>query len=279
LSNFLAQASARSAWPTRATVANMAPEYGATMGFFPVDQETLAYLKFTNRDPDLVALVEAYTKEQGLFRTDATADPVYSDTLELDLASVVPSMAGPKRPQDRVELPDVKKNFHAAFPNLPAPAAGTMGNGAVAIAAITSCTNTSNPSVMLAAGLLAKKAVERGLTVKPWVKTSLAPGSKVVADYYREAGLMPYLEQLKFNLVGFGCTTCIGNSGPVLESVAQAVQKEGVVVAGVLSGNRKLRRPHQSAGEGQLPGLSAVGGGVCAGGDRGYRPDHRSAGP
>jgi aconitate hydratase len=224
----------------RATVANMAPEYGATMGFFPVDRETLEYLKFTNRDPDLVALVEAYTKEQGLFRTDATPDPVYSDTLELDLASVAPSMAGPKRPQDRVELPDVRKNFHAAFPDLPAPAAGTLGNGAVAIAAITSCTNTSNPSVMLAAGLLAKKAVERGLTVKPWVKTSLAPGSKVVADYYREAGLMPYLEQLKFNLVGFGCTTCIGNSGPVLESVAQAVQKEGVVVAGVLSGNRNF---------------------------------------
>ena len=224
----------------RATVANMAPEYGATMGFFPVDQETLEYLKFTNRDPDLVALVEAYTKEQGLFRTDATPDPVYSDKLELDLASVVPSMAGPKRPQDRVELPDVKKNFRAAFPNLPATAAGAMGNGAVAIAAITSCTNTSNPSVMLAAGLLAKKAVERGLTVKPWVKTSLAPGSKVVADYYREAGLMPYLEQLKFHLVGFGCTTCIGNSGPVLESVAQAVQKDNVVVAGVLSGNRNF---------------------------------------
>jgi len=224
----------------RATVANMAPEYGATMGFFPVDQETLAYLKFTNRDPHLVALVEAYTKEQGLFRTDATPDPVYSDTLELDLASVVPSMAGPKRPQDRVELPDVKKNFHAAFPNQPASAAGTLGNGAVAIAAITSCTNTSNPSVMLAAGLLAKKAVERGLQAKPWVKTSLAPGSKVVADYYRESGLMPYLEQLNFHLVGFGCATCIGNSGPLIEAVAQAVQKENLVVAGVLSGNRNF---------------------------------------
>jgi aconitate hydratase len=224
----------------RATVANMAPEYGATMGFFPVDQETLEYLKFTNRDPDLVALVEAYTKEQGLFRTNATPDPVYSDTLQLDLASVAPSLAGPKRPQDRVELPDVKKNFHAAFPNLPAAAAGTLGNGAVAIAAITSCTNTSNPSLMLAAGLLAKKAVERGLTVKPWVKTSLAPGSKVAADYYREAGLMPYLEQLKFHVVGFGCTTCIGNSGPLIEAVAQAVQKENVVVAGVLSGNRNF---------------------------------------
>src|ERR1019366_4914124 len=140
-----------------ATVANMAPEYGATMGFFPVDQVTLDYLRFTNRDPNLVALVEAYTREQGLFRTDATPDPVYSDTLELDLASVMPSMAGPKRPQDRVELPDVKKNFHAAFPNQPVPAAGTLGNGAVVIAAITSCTNTSNPSVMLAAGLLAEK--------------------------------------------------------------------------------------------------------------------------
>ncbi len=164
--------------PDRATVANMAPEYGATMGFFPVDQETLEYLKFTNRDADLVALVEAYTKEQGLFRTDDTADPVFADTLELDLSTVMPSMAGPKRPQDRVELPEVKQNFHAAFPNLAAPAAETLGHGAVVIAAITSCTNTSNPSVMLAAGL----------KVKPWVKTSLAPGSKVVADYYREAG-------------------------------------------------------------------------------------------
>jgi aconitate hydratase len=231
----------------RATVANMAPEYGATMGFFPVDQETLEYLKFTNRDPDLVALVEAYTKEQGLFRTDATPDPVYSDTLELDLAAVMPSMAGPKRPQDRVELPDVKKNFHAAFPSAKKSAVARMNgqtaiieDGAVVIAAITSCTNTSNPSVMLAAGLLAKKAVERGLKVKPWVKTSLAPGSKVAADYYREAGLMPYLEQLKFHLVGFGCTTCIGNSGPLLEPVAQAVQKENLVVAGVLSGNRNF---------------------------------------
>src|ERR1039457_2777455 len=224
----------------RATVANMAPEYGATMGFFPVDRETLEYLKFTNRDPDLVALVEAYTKEQGLFRSDATPDPVYSDTLELDLASVMPSMAGPKRPQDRVELPDVKKNFRAAFPNQPAPPVGALGNGAVAIAAITSCTNTSNPSVMLAAGLLAKKAVERGLQVKPWVKTSLAPGSKVVLDYYREAGLLPYLEQLKFHLVGFGCTTCIGNSCPLPDAVTEAVRKESLVVAAVISGNRNF---------------------------------------
>ncbi|HEV3333877.1 MAG TPA: aconitate hydratase AcnA [Bryobacteraceae bacterium] len=231
----------------RATVANMAPEYGATMGFFPVDQETLEYLKFTNRDAELVALVEAYTKEQGLFRTDATPDPVYADTLELDLATVTPSMAGPKRPQDRVELPDVKKNFAEAFngpvKSAQAEIAGqtvTLKDGSVVIAAITSCTNTSNPSVMLAAGLLAKKAVERGLQVKPWVKTSLAPGSKVVMDYYRQSGLLPYLEQLKFHLVGFGCTTCIGNSGPLPEPVAQAVQKENLVAVAVLSGNRNF---------------------------------------
>jgi len=231
----------------RATVANMAPEYGATMGFFPVDQETLAYLKFTNRDAGLIALVEAYTKEQGLFRTDATPDPQYSDTLELDLSAIAPSMAGPKRPQDRVELPEVRNNFHAAFPGPAKSAAaeidGSTANiesGAVVIAAITSCTNTSNPSVMLAAGLLAKKAVERGLSVKPWVKTSLAPGSKVVMDYYREAGLVEYLERLNFHLVGFGCTTCIGNSGPLPEPVGDAVTRENLVVAAVLSGNRNF---------------------------------------
>jgi aconitate hydratase len=231
----------------RATVANMAPEYGATMGFFPVDQETLEYLKFSNRDKDLIVLVEAYTKEQGLFRTDATADPVYADTIELDLAAVNPSMAGPKRPQDRVELPDVKQNFHAAFPGKTNTAvaqidghSATLENGAVVIAAITSCTNTSNPSVMLAAGLLAKKAVARGLKAKPWVKTSLAPGSKVVIDYYREAGLLEPLEQLNFHLVGFGCTTCIGNSGPLTEPVTEAVQKANLVVAAVLSGNRNF---------------------------------------
>jgi aconitate hydratase len=226
--------------PDRATVANMAPEYGATMGFFPVDRETLEFLKFTNRDSALVALVEAYTKEQGLFRTGETPDPVFADTLELDLNTVTPSMAGPKRPQDRVDLPGVRQNFHTAFPNLPAPAPGTLGHGAVVIAAITSCTNTSNPSVMLAAGLVAKKAVERGLKVKPWVKTSLAPGSKVVADYYREAGLTTYLEQLSFHLVGFGCTTCIGNSGPLPDAVTQAVRQQSLVVAAVLSGNRNF---------------------------------------
>jgi aconitate hydratase len=231
----------------RATVANMAPEYGATMGFFPVDQETLDYMKFTNRAPELVTLADAYTKAQGLFRTDATPDPLYAETLELDLGAVTPSMAGPKRPQDRVDLPAVRKNFHDAFPGPEKRVtiqsngdSATFGDGAVVIAAITSCTNTSNPSVMLAAGLVAKKAVERGLTVKPWVKTSLAPGSKVVMDYYREAGLLPYLEKLKFNLVGFGCTTCIGNSGPLPEPVAQAVQQENLVVAAVLSGNRNF---------------------------------------
>ena len=232
----------------RATVANMSPEYGATMGFFPVDSETLNYLRFTNRPPELIALVEAYTKEQGLFRTDTMADPVFSDTIDLDLASVVPSMAGPKRPQDRVNLPEVKTNFKAAFASAPPKKVtiqmnGTkteIDSGVVVIAAITSCTNTSNPSVMVAAGLLAKKAAERGLKSKPWVKTSLAPGSKVVSDYLAEAGLMPYLEQLNFHLVGYGCTTCIGNSGPLPEPVAQAVQKENMVVAAVLSGNRNF---------------------------------------
>ena len=224
----------------RATVANMAPEYGATMGFFPVDDETLAYLRMSNRPADLIALVEAYCKAQGLFRTDATPDPLYGDSLELDLSTVNPSMAGPKRPQDRVELPAVAKNFHDAFPNAAKSVNGELSNGAVVIAAITSCTNTSNPSVMLAAGLVAKKAVERGLKVKPWVKTSLAPGSKVVAAYYEKAGLTPYLEALNFHLVGFGCTTCIGNSGPLPEAVAATVQKDNLVVAAVLSGNRNF---------------------------------------
>jgi len=231
----------------RATVGNMAPEYGATAGFFPVDAETLAYLRFTNRDASLIELVEAYTQEQGLFRTDDTPDPVYADTVDLDLATVTPSMAGPRRPQDRVNLRDVKKNFETAFGGAHKPvtigtngSTATLDNGSVVIAAITSCTNTSNPSVMLGAGLLAKKAVERGLKPKPWVKTSLAPGSKVVSDYYREAGLMPYLEALNFHLVGYGCTTCIGNSGPLPEAVAEAVQRENLTVAAVLSGNRNF---------------------------------------
>jgi aconitate hydratase len=231
----------------RATIANMAPEYGATIGFFPIDEASLAYLTMSNRPQALIDLVEAYTKEQGLFLRAGASDPVYSDTLGLDLKEVVPALAGPKRPQDRINLPDVKKNFLATLgEEQRCTKVGVNGDsfelkdGSVVIAAITSCTNTSNPSVMLAAGLLAKKAVERGLKSKPWVKTSLAPGSKVVMDYYEDAGLLPYLEALGFNLVGFGCTTCIGNSGPLPERVAAAVSKEKLVVAAVLSGNRNF---------------------------------------
>jgi aconitate hydratase A / 2-methylisocitrate dehydratase len=231
----------------RATIGNMAPEYGATIGFFPIDHKTLDYLRLTNRSAEQIALVEAYTKAQGLFLTPESADPEYSDTLELDLGDVVPSVAGPKRPQDRINLPDVKKNFldtlNAAQKTAEIATNGsksTIQDGSVVIAAITSCTNTSNPSVMIAAGLLAKKAVEKGLKTKPWVKSSLAPGSKVVTDYLNDAGLTPYLEKLQFNLVGYGCTTCIGNSGPLPEPVADAVQKEKLTVAAVLSGNRNF---------------------------------------
>src|SRR6202171_2459709 len=229
----------------RATIGNMAPEYGATIGFFPIDHQTLDYLRLSNRPPELIALVEAYAKAQGLFLSPDSPEPEYSDTLELDLSKVVPSLAGPKRPQDRIDLPDVKKNFLASLSAAPRTAViGTNGSqttiqdGSVVIAAITSCTNTSNPSVMIAAGLLAKKAVEKGLKTKPWVKSSLAPGSKVVTDYLDDAGLTPFLEKLQFNLVGYGCTTCIGNSGPLPEPVADAVQKEKLVVAAVLSRNR-----------------------------------------
>ncbi len=248
------------ALPDRATVANMAPEYGATMGFFPVDEETLRYLRGTGRSEDVVQRVERYSKEQGLFRTDQTPDPEFSDTLELDLGTVEPSLAGPKRPQDRVPLSRMKDSFRKV---LTAPveergfglasddlarsasvgfngARASIGHGAVVIAAITSCTNTSNPSVMLGAGLLAKKAVERGLKVPPYVKTSLAPGSKVVTDYLKEAGLQTYLDQLGFNLVGYGCTTCIGNSGPLPEVVGKAVSENQLVAAAVLSGNRNF---------------------------------------
>jgi aconitate hydratase len=231
----------------RATIGNMAPEYGATIGFFPIDHQTLDYLRLSNRSPEQIALVEAYAKAQGLFLLPDSPDPEYSDTLELDLATVVPSMAGPKRPQDRINLPDVKKNFldtlNAAQKSAEVATNGsksTIQDGSVVIAAITSCTNTSNPSVMIAAGLVAKKAVEKGLKTKPWVKSSLAPGSKVVTDYLDDAGLTPYLEKLQFNLVGYGCTTCIGNSGPLPEPVADAVQKGKLTVAAVLSGNRNF---------------------------------------
>jgi aconitate hydratase len=233
--------------PDRATIANMAPEYGATMGFFPVDTETLAYLRFTARNEDQVKLVEAYTKEQGLFRTDETADPIFSDRLELDLAKVVPTIAGPKRPQDSVPLGQAKAVFEKSLAE-PARHVSVQNNGdkfdladgSVVIAAITSCTNTSNPSLMLGAGLLAKKAVERGLTSKPWVKTSFAPGSKVVTDYVEKAGLWPYLESLGFHLVGYGCTTCIGNSGPLPELIGRAIKENNLVAVSVLSGNRNF---------------------------------------
>ncbi|MFZ6046459.1 aconitate hydratase AcnA [Pseudomonas sp. CR3202] len=239
----------------RATIANMAPEYGATCGFFPVDEITLGYLRLSGRPEETVQLVEAYSKAQGLWR-EPGLEPLFTDTLALDLSSVEASLAGPRRPQDRVPLPQVPKAFDDLL-NLQlkptgAAAAGSprvtlddgasfdLEDGSVVIAAITSCTNTSNPSVMMAAGLLAKKAVERGLVRKPWVKSSLAPGSKVVTEYFRAAGLTPYLDQLGFNLVGYGCTTCIGNSGPLLDPIEKAVQQADLTVASVLSGNRNF---------------------------------------
>ncbi|MGH7605105.1 MAG: aconitate hydratase AcnA [Gemmatimonadaceae bacterium] len=271
----------------RATIGNMSPEYGATMGFFPIDAETIKYLRFTGRDEAQVQLVEAYCKAQGIFRTDETADPIFTDSLELDLRTIEPSLAGPKRPQDRVPLKLAKKMFKealvadldrtgtvaavaaarqamqvAASPQLSPSVVATdpdeqigeqtpvpvemngekfsIRHGSVVIAAITSCTNTSNPSVMLAAGLLARNAVARGLSTKPWVKTSLAPGSKVVTDYFRAAKVMDALEKLRFNVVGFGCTTCIGNSGPLPQPIADAIEANKLVAAAVLSGNRNF---------------------------------------
>ena len=266
----------------RATISNMAPEYGATCGIFPVDAETLRYLRLTGRSEEQISLVEAYYKEQGLFHTDGSPEAEYTQTLELDLGAVEPSVAGPKRPQDRVLLKDAAVSFQQQLPTLLAPTAKPLGSrtavrwergavtdtgvaekvpvhltttvkerfgvdpdkyldhGSVVIAAITSCTNTSNPSVMVAAGILAKKAVEKGLTVPPWVKTSLAPGSRVVTDYYTKAGLLPYLEKLRFNVVGYGCTTCIGNSGPLPADVSKSIDEHGLVAVSVLSGNRNF---------------------------------------
>src|SRR6267142_1348173 len=268
----------------RATIANMSPEYGATCGIFPIDKETLRYLLLTGRSEELIALVEGYAREQGLFHDEKTLEAAYSELLALDLDTVEPSLAGPKRPQDRVALSRAGESFQQALPSLikPKPKAAVapssdsnakqvgrweqeggnptavgvedhlveehvpqdvkraLQHGSVVIAAITSCTNTSNPSVMMAAGLLAKKAVERGLQTPPWVKTSLAPGSKAVTDYLVKAGLLPYLEKLKFNLVGYGCTTCIGNSGPLPTEVSQVIDEKDLVVASVLSGNRNF---------------------------------------
>jgi len=248
----------------RTTIGNMSPEYGSTIAIFPIDDQTLDYLRLTGRTAEQIALVEAYARAQGMFRTDASPDPRFSDTLALDLGTIEPNLAGPRRPQDRVPLKEVKSTFAVALEEWqtargPVPTAqidrfageggGTavaaqprteLGDGAVVIAAITSCTNTSNPAVLIGAGLLAKKAVEAGLATQPWVKTSLAPGSKVVTDYLLKAGLTPYLDQLGFNLVGYGCTTCIGNSGPLSTEVAQAVAEHDMIVAAVLSGNRNF---------------------------------------
>jgi aconitate hydratase len=232
----------------RATIGNMSPEYGATCGIFPIDRETLTYLRLTGRSDEQIALVEAYARKQGLFHDANTPEANYSELLALDLATVEPSLAGPKRPQDRVALSQAKDSFEKALPSLIKPGKGEaaasgnghLSHGSVVIAAITSCTNTSNPSVMLAAGLLAKKAVERGLQVPAWVKTSLAPGSKVVRDYLENAGLTPYLEKLKFHIVGYGCTTCIGNSGPLPEEISKEIDRKNLVVASVLSGNRNF---------------------------------------
>ncbi len=237
----------------RATLGNMCPEYGSTVAIFPIDDMTLDYLRLTGRDDKQIALVEAYAKAQGLFRTAATPDAIYSETMELDLGSVEPSLAGPRRPQDRVSLSKAKPSFATALDELKkgvkvqAAVGGTavatatqLEHGSVVIAAITSCTNTSNPSVMIGAGLVAKNAVEKGLTRKPWVKTSLAPGSKVVTDYLKKSGLDTYLDQMGFNLVGYGCTTCIGNSGPLPDEISAEINERGLVVASVLSGNRNF---------------------------------------
>ena len=236
----------------RATIGNMSPEYGATCGFFPIDDDTIKYLRDTGRSADRIALVIAYAKAQGLYRTKNTPDPVFTDVLKLELSSIEPSLAGPKRPQDRIALKDVKIGFaysmdkefnKASEMDKRVPVEGrshTLGNGDVVIAAITSCTNTSNPNVMIAAGLLARKALAKGLTVKPWVKTSLAPGSQVVAEYLDKSGLQKDLDALGFNLVGFGCTTCIGNSGPLPEEISEAINTNDLVAAAVLSGNRNF---------------------------------------
>jgi aconitate hydratase len=238
------------ALPGRATIANMAPEYGATCGFFPIDEQTLDYLHLTGRDKQTIALVEAYAKKQGLWRYPDAPEPVFTDVVTLDLSTVEASLAGPKRPQDRVVLKEVNRVFDQTLIELnktvpmqtgPVSDSADLTDGMVVIAAITSCTNTSNPNVLLAAGLLAKKAVEKGLKSKPWVKTSLAPGSKVVTDYLKNAGLQTYLNQLGFNLVGYGCTTCIGNSGPLPESVQEAITEKDLVVCSVLSGIATLK--------------------------------------
>ncbi|MCK5711563.1 MAG: aconitate hydratase AcnA, partial [Hyphomicrobiaceae bacterium] len=266
---FYGEGSQNLALPDRATIANMAPEYGATTGLFPIDEETLQYYRLTGRSAAEVGLVEAYMKEQGLFYTPGKTDPKFSDTLKLDISKVVPSLAGPKRPQDRVALSNMKETFEGALTK-PVKDRGfglkatdrkssaiiddkhksRIEHGSVVIAAITSCTNTSNPSVLISAGLVAQKAVERGLKSKDYVKTSFAPGSQVVDEYMKGSGLLTYLEKLLFNIVGYGCTTCIGNSGPLPKAVVDAINKGNLVAAAILSGNRNFEgrvSPHTKA--------------------------------
>ena len=269
----------------KATIGNMAPEYGATCGFFPVDAATIDYLKTSGRKADRVALVTAYAKAQGLFRTAKSTDPVFTETLTLDLAAVVPSMAGPKRPEGRVALPLVAEGFGTALAGeykKPGEAEKRfpvenhnfdLGHGDVVIAAITSCTNTSNPSVLIGAGLLARNAAAKGLKAKPWVKTSLAPGSQVVAEYLTNSGLQAELDKVGFNLIGFGCTTCIGNSGPLQEDISKSINDNGIVGAAVLSGNRNFEGRVSPDVQANYSGLAAAGGGLCASGngDQGSR--------
>ena len=273
----------------RATIANMAPEYGATCGFFPIDEETIAYLKATARKKKRIALVEAYAQAQGLFRESDTPDPVFTKLLSLDLGDVEPSLAGPKRPQDRVPLTKAASAFadaldkeygkaHEAGKRVPVKGRNfDLGHGDVVIAAITSCTNTSNPYVMIAAGLVAKNAVKRGLSVKPWVKTSLAPGSQVVTDYLDKAGLQKDLDRLGFNLVGYGCTTCIGNSGPLPEEISQTIHENGLAVAAVLSGNRNFEGRVNPRRARQLSRFAPARGRLCAGGIGRHRSHDRTA--
>ena len=268
---------------TRATIGNMSPEYGATCTMFPIDQVTIDYMRFTGRDEDQLALVEAYAKEQGLWHTADGVEPVYSEYATLDLGDVEPSLAGPSRPQDRVALAGAGDAFRVALDRTPrtsteAPEAAPhhlLADGDVVVAAITSCTNTSNPQVMVGAGLLAKNAVARGLRAKPWVKTSLAPGSRVVMDYLERAQLVEPLEQLGFFLVGFGCTTCIGNSGPLLDGVSELVHSDDLSVVVRALGQPELRGPHPPRRADELPGLAAAGGGLRPGRDHGHRPDRR----
>ena len=261
--------------PDRATIANMSPEFGSTAAYFPIDERTLEYLLFTGRTPEKVALVESYAREQGLWH-DPSVDLTYDECLDIDLTTVVPSIAGPRRPQQRTQLSTAKQAVERELPAGPRTTT-TVGHGAVVVAAITSCTNTSNPAVMVAAGLLARNAVERGLASKPWVKTTLSPGSRVVMDYLGDAGLTPYLEKLGFHLAGFGCMTCIGASGALIDEVAEAVRTQDLTVAAVLSGNRNFEGRIQRRRPAELPRVAAAGDRLRPRRPDGHRPALRAA--